>query len=220
MDCPHCAAPDPYELGRRTSLGYRTFRCRACTRTYNERTGTPFNHLEYPTDVVLLVVRWRLQYSLSLRDLATMFLERGIVFTHEAAREWEERFAPLLAERLRARRRGKAGRKWYVDETYVQVQGRPCYLYRAIDRDGNLVDSMLSEHRDMDAARRFFAQAIEVVGHGPGAGDHRRAHLLPSCHPGDRGGGGRAPLQPVPEQPDGTGPSRDQGALPPDARLR
>ena len=49
----------------------------------------------------------------------------------------------------------------------VQVQGRPCYLYRAIDRDGNLVDSLLSEHRDMDAARRFFVQAIEVVGHGP-----------------------------------------------------
>jgi len=167
MDCPHCAAPDPYQLGRRTALGYRTFRCRACKRTSNERTGTSFNHLEYPTDVVLLVVRWRLQYSLSLRDLATMFLERGIVFTHEAVRAWEERFAPLLAGRLRATRRGKAGRKWYVDETYVQVHGRSCYLYRAIDRDGNLVDSMLSEHRDMDAARRFFVQAIEVVGHGP-----------------------------------------------------
>ena len=165
-------APRPYELGRRTALGYRTFRCRACKRTSNARTGTAFNHLEYPTDVVLLVVRWRLQYSLSLRDLATMFLERGIVFTHEAAREWEAGDpraggAPLLAERLRARRKGKAGRKWYGDETYGQVHGRPCYLYRAIDRDGNLVDSMLSEHRDMDAARRFFAQAIGVVGHGP-----------------------------------------------------
>jgi len=118
MDCPHCAAPDPYELGRRTALGYRTFRCRACARTSNERTGTPFNHLEYPTDVVLLVVERRLQYTLSLRDLATMFLERGIAFTHEAVREWEARFAPLLAERLRAKRRGKAGRKWYVDETH------------------------------------------------------------------------------------------------------
>ena len=50
-----------------------------------------------------------------------------------------------------------------MDETYVQVQGRPCYLYRAIDRDGNLVDSLLSEHRDMAAARRFFVQATEMV---------------------------------------------------------
>ena len=167
MDCPRCAAPDPYELGRRTALGYHTFRCRACTRSFNERTGTPFNHLEYPPDVVPLVVRWWLQYTLGLRDLATMFLERGIAFTHEAAREWEERFAPLLTARLRARRTSKAGRKWYVDETYVQVYGRPCSLYRATDRDGNLVDLMLSKHRDMDAARRFFARAIGGVGHGP-----------------------------------------------------
>ena len=172
MDCPHCAAPDPCELGRRTALGYRTFRCRACKRTSNERTGTPFNHLEYPTDVVLPVVRRRLQYTMSLRDLATMFLERGIPLTHEAVREWDAGYpgagvAPLLAERLRTRCRSKGGTRWFVDETYVQVQGRPCYLYRAIDRDGNLIASLLSEHRDMDAARRFFARSIEVVGRAP-----------------------------------------------------
>ena len=62
------------------------------------------------------------------------FLERGFVFTHEVVREWEARFAPLLTERLRAKRRGTAGKQWYVDETHVQVQGRSCYLYRAIDR--------------------------------------------------------------------------------------
>ena len=72
----------------------------------------PFNFLEYPTDIVLLVVLWRLRYKLSLRVLAEMCLERGVVFTHEAVRDWEERFAPLITERLRARRRGKAGRFW------------------------------------------------------------------------------------------------------------
>src|SRR5438105_11772819 len=54
-----------------------------------------------------------------------------------------------------------------LDETYVKVGGKWCYLYRAIDRDGNLVDSMLSEHRDMKAAKRFFTQAREVIGHKP-----------------------------------------------------
>jgi putative transposase len=68
---------------------------------------------------------------------------------------------------LRARRRGQAGRSWYVDETYVNVRGKWCYLYRAIDRDGNLVDSMVSEKRDMEAAKRFFTQAVDVVGHAP-----------------------------------------------------
>src|SRR5579862_8195723 len=117
MPCPTCASPATREQLQRTALGYRTFRCTACHCRFNERTGTPFNFLEYPTDIVLLVVRWRLQYKRSLRDLAQMFLERGFVFTHEAEREWEARFAPLLTERLRAKRRGKAGKKWYVDET-------------------------------------------------------------------------------------------------------
>jgi putative transposase len=96
-----------------------------------------------------------------------MFLVRGFEFTHEAVRDWEERFAPLITEQLRSRRKGKAGRSWYVDETYIKVHGDWCHLYRAIDRDGNLVDSMLSEKRDMDAAKRFFKGAKEVTDRVP-----------------------------------------------------
>lgn len=133
----------------------------------NERTGTPFNFLEYPTEVVFLVVLWRLRYKLSLRDVAEMFLERGFTFTHETVRDWEARFAPLLADQLRRKRHGQAGRSWFVDETDVKVQGKGCYLYRAIDQEGNWVDSMLSEKRDMEVAKRFFRQAVAVVGHIP-----------------------------------------------------
>jgi putative transposase len=103
MNCPHCALGTTKEQTKKTALGYRTFRGFACRPTFNERTGTPFNLLEYPTDVVLLVVLWRLRYTLSLRDLAEMFLERGWVFTYETVREWETRFVPLLVEHLRAR---------------------------------------------------------------------------------------------------------------------
>jgi putative transposase len=115
MDCPHCASQRTKEQNQKTALGYRTFRCPACHRTFNERTGTPFNYLEYPTAIVLLVVLWRLRYKLSLRDLAEMFLERGFVFTYEAVRDWEARFAPRLSDQLRAKRRGQAGPSWYVD---------------------------------------------------------------------------------------------------------
>jgi len=167
MTCPHCAATTTTELTKRTQLGYRTFRCAACRRQFNERTGTPYNYLEFPTDIVLLVVLWRLRYKLSLRDLAEMFLERGFEFTHEAVRDWEARFAPLLADQRRSKRRGQAGRSWYVDETYVRVNGAWCYLSRAIDRDGNLGDCRLSETRDMDGAKGFFTQAVETVGHAP-----------------------------------------------------
>src|SRR5207237_1338725 len=107
MNCPHCSSSITTQLSRKTSLGYKVFRCRACHRIFNERTGTPFNHLEFPTDIVLLVVLWRLRYKLSLRDLSEMFLGRGLEFTHEAVREWETRFAPLITEQLCTRRKGK-----------------------------------------------------------------------------------------------------------------
>jgi len=111
MGCPSGQGDATQELKRATALGYRLFRCRPCRRTFKERTGTLFNHLQVPTDSALLVVLWRLRYTLSLRDLAEMFLTRGFTFTHETVREWEARFTPLLTERLRAKRWGKAGQK-------------------------------------------------------------------------------------------------------------
>jgi putative transposase len=167
MRCPHCESADTSERRERTKLGYRRFRCRACHREFNERTGTPFNHFQYPTDSVCLVVLWRVRYKLSLRDLPEMFLERGMVFTHEAVREWEARLAPLLSETLRKHRRGRIGHSWYVDETYIKVKGRWTYLYRAIDRAGNLVDILLSETRDKAAAEEFFRSARTVTGSVP-----------------------------------------------------
>ncbi len=167
MPCPSCAAPTTTQMARRTTRGYRMVRCRACRRTGNERTGTPFNHLQVPTDSVVLVVLWRLQDKLSLRNVAEMVLTRGATFTQETVRDGEERFAPLLTAGLKARRRGKAGRTWHVDETYVKVAGRWCYLYRAIDSNGNLVETMLSKTRDMEAAKRFFACALQTVDQVP-----------------------------------------------------
>ncbi len=167
MNCPYCLSIATKQQRKKTSLGYRTFCCSDCRRIFNERTATPFNYVAYPTDIVLLVVVYRLRYKLSLRDVAEMFLERGFAFTHETVRDWEARFAPLIADQLRMKRRGHVGVSWHVDETYVKVQGKWCYLYRAIDGDGNLVDSMLSEKRNMDAAKRFFQQVLQTVGHAP-----------------------------------------------------
>src|SRR5215510_7006673 len=89
MRCPHCQSDHTQARPERTELGYRRFRCRSCGREFNERTGTLFNRVQYPSDVVCLVVLWRLRYKLSLRDLAEMFIERGFVFTHETVRQWE-----------------------------------------------------------------------------------------------------------------------------------
>jgi putative transposase len=167
MRCPHCSSKATTERPDRTELGYRQFRCRSCNRGFNERTATVFNRLQCPTDVVCLVVLWRLRYKLSLRDLAEMFLVRGLMFTHEAVRDWEAKLTPHLSEELRKARRGKVGKSWYADETYLRVGGRWCYLYRAIDRDGALVDVWLSETRDLAAAEAFFASALGVTGVRP-----------------------------------------------------
>ena len=125
------------------------------------------NRTQYPSDVVVLVVLWRLRYQLSLRDLPEMFALRGIVLSHQTVHDWEAKLTPALAEGLRRRRKGKAGRSWYVDETYLKVDGRWCYLYRAIDRTGALVDVLFSEHRDMKAARAFFRSAKAMTGLTP-----------------------------------------------------
>lgn len=154
----HCESTATTRRRCRTALGYRRFNCRSCRPRFNERIGTPFNDLHCPTDIALLTVMWRLRYKLSFRDVAELLLQRGYEVTHETIREWEFRFAPLLADQLRTRRRGRAGKSWCVDETYVKVSGRWCYLYRAIDRDGQLIDSMLNQRRDKDAARRFLRQ--------------------------------------------------------------
>jgi putative transposase len=151
MDCVACGSAAVTERPERTARGYRRFRCRDCGKQYNERSGGSLNDTQYPSDVIALVV----------------FLQRGIVFSHEAVRDWEAKLAPLLAEELRRRRHGRGGargRHWHVDETYLKVGGRWAYLYRAIDRDGDLADTMLSEHRDMAAAQAFFRSAKAATG--------------------------------------------------------
>ena len=163
MRCIGCGSRAVSERTERTAQGYRRFRCRDCGKQFNERSESRLNRTQYPSDVIALVVLWRLRYKLSLRDLPEMFLVRGIVFSHEAVRDWEAKLTPALAEGMRRRRRGKVGKSWYVDETYIKVHGHWRYLYRAIDRNGALVDVMFSEHRDMAAAKAFFQSAKTVT---------------------------------------------------------
>ena len=167
MECSGCASPAVSERSERTAQGYRRFRCRACARLFNERSAGSLNRTQYPSDIIALVVLWRLRYKPALRDLPEMFLIRGIVFSQEAVRDWETKLSPALAENLRRRRQGKAGQSWHVDETYIKVHGEWRYLYRAIDRSGALVDVMFSEHRDMAAAKAFFESAKMVPGNTP-----------------------------------------------------
>lgn len=94
MPCVRCGSEVVTERPERTAQGYRRFRCRACGKQWNERTGTVLNRAQYPSDVVALVVLWRLRYKLALRDLPEMFALRGMVFCHESVRDWEAKLTP------------------------------------------------------------------------------------------------------------------------------
>src|SRR3954470_7220891 len=117
MTCPHGRSRPTRKLRVATDLGCSRFQCQSCRRTFNERTGTPFNFLEMPTDIVFQVVLFRLLFKLSLRDLMQLFLIRGYEFSYETVRDWEARFAPLLADPVRRGRKGEGARWWYVHET-------------------------------------------------------------------------------------------------------
>src|ERR1700709_620493 len=101
MGCIGCGLGGLSERSERTAPGYRRVRRRACAQRFNERSAGSLNRTQYPSDVIALVVLWRLRYKLALRDLPEMFLIRGVVFSHEAVRDWETKLAPGLAESLR-----------------------------------------------------------------------------------------------------------------------
>jgi putative transposase len=82
MSCPHCLSTSVSKRIHRTSLGYRTFYCPGCDRRFNEQSGTAFKNLQFPNDIVLLAVLWRLRYKLGFRDVAELLLQRGFEVTY------------------------------------------------------------------------------------------------------------------------------------------
>jgi transposase-like protein len=118
-----------------------------------------FAGFRFPSDVIIVVVRWYLRFGLSYRDVEELLTERGVEVDHVTIYRWVLRFTPLLADAARPCRH-RVGDRWRVDETYVKVAGRWRYVYRAIDQFGQVVDVFVSARRDANAAHRFFERAI------------------------------------------------------------
>lgn len=122
-----------------------------------------FKGAQYPKAAILYAVFFYVRYAVSYRDLEEIMAERGVAVDHATLNRWVVKYAPLIAATAKARKRATA-KSWRMDETYIKVRGKWTYLYRAVDRDGQTLDFMLSEHRDTAAARRFFKQAISTNG--------------------------------------------------------
>jgi transposase-like protein len=114
--------------------------------------------------LMLCAVGWYLRYSLSLRDVEELLEERGLEADHTTVWRWVQRYGPELEQRLRQYLK-PTNKSRRVDETYVRVKGRWCYLYQAIDSAGATIDFLLSALRDADAAKRLFRNALSDLSH-------------------------------------------------------
>jgi transposase-like protein len=124
-----------------------------------------FKWRHYEPAIILLCVRWYCRYQLSYRDLEEMMYERGLTMDHTTVWRWVQKYAPKINKRIRQHLK-LTGASYRVDETYIKV-GKSCkYLYRAVDKEGNTIEFMLSAKRDVSAAKRFFKKMMRA--------DHRR----------------------------------------------
>jgi putative transposase len=115
--------------------------------------------MRFPIDVILVCIRWYAAYPLSYRHLEEMMEERGVVVDHSSINRWTIRFLPVLEKAFRKHKHA-VGTSWKMDETYIRVNGAWKYLYRAVDKQGQTVDFLLTAKRDTSAAKRFFERAM------------------------------------------------------------
>jgi len=114
-------------------------------------------------DVIMLFVYMRLRFSLSYRDLEEMMILRGAFIDHSTLQRWVNAFSCLIDHRVRKRKRPVNG-SWRMDETYIKLNGKWIYLYRAVDKYGFTVEFLLREKRDGIAAKAFFRKAFKQHG--------------------------------------------------------
>lgn len=129
------------------------------------KRNSSFKWRHYEPQIILLCVRWYCRYQLSYRDLEAMMSERGLNVHFTTIFRWVQRYAPEINKRIRPHLK-LAGASYRVDETYVKVGTQWKYLYRAVDKEGQTIEFMLSAKRDIFAAKRFFKKMMRA--------DHRR----------------------------------------------
>jgi transposase-like protein len=130
-----------------------------------KHNSSPFKWRHFEPKIILLCVRWYCRYQLSYRDVEEMMRERGLGVDHSTVFRWVQRYAPEINKRIRQHLK-MSGTSYRLDETYIKV-GKSCkHLYRAVDKEGQTIEFMLSAKRDTSAAKRFFKKLMRA--------EHRR----------------------------------------------
>ena len=123
------------------------------------KPDNPFRWFDSSPEVIQLVVMLYVRYPLSLRNVEDLAFERGIDICHETMRTWVNRFGPMFAAKIRKGRvsgmRQHTHWRWHLDEVYVRVQGEMRYLWRAVDHEGEVLESFVTKERDKATALKF-----------------------------------------------------------------
>jgi putative transposase len=129
---------------------------------------SPFRYFHSSPEVIRLVVMMYVRFPLSLRNVEDLLFERGIDLCHETVRLWWNRFGPLFAADIRRQRvsrmRGFRQWKWHLDEMYVKLGGEMIYLWRAVDHEGEILESFVTRKRDKAAALAFIKKTLKRHG--------------------------------------------------------
>ena len=130
--------------------------------------SNPFRYFNSSPEVIRLVVMMYVKYPLSLRNVEDLLAERGIDISHETVRFWWNRFGPMFAAEIRKTRmahmRGYPQWRWHLDEVFVKINGRLCYLWRAVDHEGEVLESVVTAKRDKAAALKFLKRIMKKYG--------------------------------------------------------
>ena len=114
----------------------------------------------YPAEIIAQCVRLCYRFSLSYRDVEELMFERGVVVSYESIRSWCHKYGPFFAAEIR-RRRPRPRDKWHLDEVFIRMGGRTYYLWRAVDADGMVLDILVQERRNQEAAETFLRRLLE-----------------------------------------------------------
>ena len=129
---------------------------------------SPFRCFNSSPEVISLVVMMYVRFPLSLRNVEDLLFERGIDISHETVRFWWNRFGPMFAADIRRQRvsrmRGFAHWRWHLDEVFVKINGEMHYLWRAVDHEGEILESYVTKKRDKAAALAFLKKALKRHG--------------------------------------------------------
>ncbi|MGH3779481.1 MAG: IS6 family transposase, partial [Pseudonocardiaceae bacterium] len=122
--------------------------------------GVPsYKGFRFPVEIISHCVWLYHRFPLSFREVEEMMPQRGIVGSHETIRAWCRTFGQTCASGLR-RRLPRPGDQWHLDEVFIKIRGKTHYLWRAVDQDGNVLDILVTSHRDAKAATRFFRKLL------------------------------------------------------------